>query len=214
MEEIWKKWPTAPDYEVSDEGRVRRGDRILSIRLGTGRTIDEGQAYSSVAVIVNGKRKTVRVHRMVCDAHIGPLPSGMHRAHLNNDALDNRLANLAIVSARENTRLHAIEAGQSPDMLPYKLSSEDIAEIVRLYRDVPGMTRKELGRRFGVDSKSTIEHHLKRAGLVLKRGKLSNEQRAECVRRLISGESGPRIARDYNITPARVYQLAREAAHG
>lgn len=214
MKEIWKKWPTAPDYEVSDLGRVRKGERIIVERRGTGRTSDGGRAYSSVRVVIDGKRKTVRVHRMVCDAHIGPLPKGMHRAHLNSDALDNRLCNLAIVSARENTREHPIAAGAAPDNLPYKLSSDDIAEIVRLYRDVPGMTRMELGRRFGVDPKTTIEHHLKRAGLTLKRGKLSDEQRAACARRLLAGESGPKIARDYNISPARVYQLARSDAHG
>lgn len=55
------------------------------------------------------------------------------------------------------------------------------------------------------------KHHLRRAGLALKPGKLTTEQRAECVRRAAKGEPHAIIARDFGVTAARVGGLARAA---
>lgn len=86
-------------YEVSDQGRVRsliRG-RILSPKP------ERHSGYMCIELRPQPRlAKTLRVHRLVLEAFVGPRPDGMLARHLNGNPTDNRLANLAWGTPLEN----------------------------------------------------------------------------------------------------------------
>ena len=102
-------------YEVSDHGNVRGVQRTVRfIRRGaetqrafpavTLRSMIGHKGYPQVTLCANGKSSSYPIHRLVLLAFVGPKPEGMHGAHLNGIKTDNRLINLAWVSASENER--------------------------------------------------------------------------------------------------------------
>lgn len=100
VEENWRV-VREPGYEtaywVSDLGRVRNAK--------TGRVLKPGvhsKGYRSLVFSLNGKRRTVLLHRLVLDAFVGPCPEGMETRHDNGDRADNRLKNLLWGTPVEN----------------------------------------------------------------------------------------------------------------
>ena len=88
-------------YEVSDQGRIRSLDREIewnettrvlcgAVLSGTRSTIGHRQ----VRLSMRGKAKTLKVHRLVLEAFVGPCPMGMEGCHGNDIPDDNRLENL------------------------------------------------------------------------------------------------------------------------
>jgi hypothetical protein len=57
-----------------------------------------------VCASVDGKARTVLVHRIVADAFLGPCPAGYQVDHVNGHKADNRAANLEYVTPSENTK--------------------------------------------------------------------------------------------------------------
>lgn len=104
-EEIWKDIEGFPDYQVSDQGRVRNKttNRILKPGLG-------GAGYLTV-VLYNHKRKTTKnVHDLVTTAFIGRREKGMTTNHKDGVKTNNLLSNLELVSYSDNLR-HAYSHG-------------------------------------------------------------------------------------------------------
>jgi hypothetical protein len=98
---VWAPIPSAPGYEASSLGQVRRSgnDRALAPRV-------HPRGYRIVDVSVDGKGTSKTVHRLVAEAFHGPA-LGRQVNHKNADKADNRPANLEWVSAQQNTD-HAI----------------------------------------------------------------------------------------------------------
>ena len=71
--------------------------------------------------MVNGVRKSVKVHRLVAALALGKeLPEGSEIHHVNGDRADNRAENLIICPDRSyhqllHTRTDAVEAGHNPN---------------------------------------------------------------------------------------------------
>ena len=108
MTENWK-CITDTGYEVSDQGRVRHGNRILKGYHHVG----NGQ-YLQVTLFHQGTRTRQTIHRLVLMAFRGAPGDGQsHCNHINANKLDNRLCNLEWVTPREN-RLHAQRLGLQP----------------------------------------------------------------------------------------------------
>jgi HNH endonuclease/NUMOD4 motif len=82
-------------YEVSDLGRVRRGERIL-------KGVPDENGYLRVSFWVDGKAKKVAVHILVAEAFLGPRPVGQVVRHRNGDHTINRLSNLRYGTPVEN----------------------------------------------------------------------------------------------------------------
>ena len=108
------EWRDIPGYEgiykVSAEGHVwsvRRphtrsrvfylnGEVLTSSWIG-GHLLtpsEDKDGYLHVALCRDGSAKTLRVHRLVLEAFIGPRPKGMECCHANDVPDDNRLENL------------------------------------------------------------------------------------------------------------------------
>ena len=86
-------------YSITKDGRVynERFGRVC-------RPTPDRQGYLRVALPVDlGISRTFRVHNLVYTNFIGPVPDGMEIDHINRDKTDNRLDNLRLVTARDNS---------------------------------------------------------------------------------------------------------------
>lgn len=144
-----------PSYQISDCGLVRNSctGRMIS-------TKPRNDGYVSVIMSdPSGKKKRAYAHRLVASHYIGQIPDGFTINHLNFNKSDNRIANLEIVSQRENIN-HARDAGcyvdfgnHSPrgDLSPHsKLSGEEVLKIRELHSS--GYSYKRLASIFGVSN--------------------------------------------------------------
>lgn len=103
MSELWSPIEGAPNYHVSNMGRVRRvagyrcpSDRILKLRK-------DSDGYLLAHLSVDGRAFNGAVHRLVCTAFVGPRPTPRHQVgHRDGCRTNNAAANLRWVTAKEN----------------------------------------------------------------------------------------------------------------
>ena len=99
QEEIWKDVVGYEGhYQVSSLGRVRSikaEAKILSLPIGN--------RYKCVCLVVNGKQKTITVHKLVALAFLGPRPKDLVIDHKDNNQMNNNLYNLQYITHRLNT---------------------------------------------------------------------------------------------------------------
>jgi DNA-binding transcriptional regulator YiaG len=138
------------EYQVSDRGRVRRNDRVMS--LGVHRC-----GYMKLCLTKNGETKTFMVHRLVAESILGtPFKDGLVVNHKDGCKSNNFSSNLEWVTYKENTA-HAIETGlfkqKGSKHYKAKLSESQVVDIKSLRQS--GMMLKDLAAEFGV-SMSTI----------------------------------------------------------
>lgn len=95
-------WCPIPEYEglyeVSDEGRIMSLRRSRVMKLNAVNKV----GYLQATLTRDGCASHRYVHRLVLEAFVGPCPPSMQCRHLNGDATDNRLVNLAWGTASEN----------------------------------------------------------------------------------------------------------------
>jgi hypothetical protein len=114
MKEIFKDIPEYEGfYQVSNLGNVKSLERI-AIRLKKGNYIVKekilkhikcANGYYDVVLCKNKQRKMIKVHQLVAMAFLNHKPN-RHKIvvdHIDNNPLNNRLENLQLISARENT---------------------------------------------------------------------------------------------------------------
>jgi hypothetical protein len=104
MTEAWKTIAEAPDYEVSDQGRVRR---VVPDWQGKylGRVLRPSnlRGYAGHTLCTDDGKITRKVHRLVCEAFNGPCPPDKsHCAHRDGDRTNNTPGNLYWATAQEN----------------------------------------------------------------------------------------------------------------
>jgi hypothetical protein len=111
MEEIYKDIPGYEgSYQVSNMGNVK------SLKLGKERVLKPGvttTGYLTVALCIDNKQKTFKVHQLVTIAFLGHKPNGYETVvnHIDNNPLNNRLDNLELVSNRYNSSCHKTDVG-------------------------------------------------------------------------------------------------------
>lgn len=106
MEEF-REIPNCPGYFVSNRGTVRRG---LSKILKQYRDAD---GYLILSILMNGKRKSSSVHRLVAMTFIGDV-KGMTVDHKNHIKSDNWVENLEIVTQKENRERYLMFRKNNP----------------------------------------------------------------------------------------------------
>ena len=111
-EEIWKDIKGYEGlYQVSNLGRVKSLERIVVDKIGRKRFLKERilkpftnhKVYLQVHLYdANGKKGTLKVHRLVCEAFHENSQNKPEVNHINEDKLDNRACNLEWVTRKEN----------------------------------------------------------------------------------------------------------------
>ncbi|MBF6085135.1 HNH endonuclease [Nocardia cyriacigeorgica] len=111
--ESWRDIPGwEGSYQASDHGRIRSLPRIVVRRNGSTQTVRGGVlvprpgrgGYLVVDLKSPGRRRSVKVHKMVALAWLGATPPGMEVCHRNGNRVDNRPANLRHGTHSENIR--------------------------------------------------------------------------------------------------------------
>lgn len=172
MNEIWKDVSGFEGYyQVSNLGRVKSYDRVITERGGItrkhyGRIIHHGLAgcgYAQIHLYVNGVQTVTYAHRLVAAAFIGPCPDGLEVNHKNGNKQDNRVENLEYVTRSENERHSYRVLGRTPstnlkhgdgqDNTQAKLTDDQVRAIRSIYAGGK-VTQNELAVRFGISQSS------------------------------------------------------------
>ena len=101
--EGWAIVESHPAYEVSDQGHVRRGGRILKPQKVPG-------GYLAAQLWRGGRPSRRLIHRLVAAAFIGPCPPGREVNHKDGNKHHNAVANLEYLTRPDNMR-HAYRTG-------------------------------------------------------------------------------------------------------
>jgi len=155
---LWRVVPSFPDYEVSDDGRVRRVTSARTRRAGhvvrgalRGRPHSRYWSYKLVSP--NGRKCTVWAHRIVLEAFVGPPPSATHQAaHGDGNPLNNRLENLRWATPTENNR-DKTRHGTNPfhgTKNPRAKLNEDLVRTIRFEYATTGCSKAALARKHGL----------------------------------------------------------------
>lgn len=94
-------------YDVSSNGRIRRLRKTMgSLDIPFETPLIKAQhfngMYMRVGLYRNGKGVTKDVHRLVMEGFVGQCPDGKEVGHLDGNGKNNRLSNLAYITAKEN----------------------------------------------------------------------------------------------------------------
>jgi hypothetical protein len=139
--EIWKPVKGYEGlYEVSNLGRVKSLERIVKKSDGSKRTVNErilkpamnSVGYFYIDLSNQGVKKTRKIHQLVAESFLNHTPCG-HKLvvnHINFDRTDNRVQNLEIVTARENSnRKHLTSTSQYTGVYWHKTNKKWCATI-------------------------------------------------------------------------------------
>lgn len=138
LNEIWKDVQGYENrYQISNIGRVKSLERMVGHYTGglmflRSRILKHGKGrYPYIILINDGKRNTLKIHRMVAIAFI-PNPNNKPSVnHINGLRDDNRVENLEWCTHKENMK-HAADTGlkylgeNHPNS---KLTKEDVIKI-------------------------------------------------------------------------------------
>lgn len=140
-------------YEVSSTGAVRRAKPPRGKRAGNVLTpyVDR-QGYHIVHMRQDGRNASLRVHRLVCMAFIGPPPNQKDQvAHFDGDPSNNNVSNLRWASLTENQndkkRHKRWNSGERQGIS--KLTDEMVRTIFEEYTGKRGQITN-FARRYGV----------------------------------------------------------------
>jgi len=146
-EEIWKDIDDCDNYEISSLGRLRNKKTNLLLN-----SFYDKDGYLKYSLTFNKRKFSRFQHRLVAIAFIPNPKNKPFVNHINGIKNDNRIENLEWVTASENTK-HAYKIGLHSQLgernASSKLTTEQVLEIKRLYRDT-NITHKEIAERFGL----------------------------------------------------------------
>lgn len=137
--EIWKSVPSLPEYEASSLGRVRRVPYLASMPHGGLRSYG-GRAHFGVwskdqlRYLLIFRKKTYKVHRLVCEAFHGRPPAGSDTLHVDENPANNRPENLKWGTRKENLNMPAIKAYHS-DVCRQKMTGNNVTTHPRSYAE-------------------------------------------------------------------------------
>jgi len=150
--------PGFPDYEVSDQGRVRsnrrRVPRILKPTFNTPRKDREQKhriAYYQIDLYgPDGKRRVRLVHHLVLEVFVSPRPEGMLALHNDGDTSNNHVGNLRWGTYADNIKdmkKHGTHCFSKPFTRKHRenLSKavQERSNLVKILKDVAVATEED-----------------------------------------------------------------------
>lgn len=125
---MWKKFiyeNYETDYSVSTEGEVRKDTTNYILSQSS------QQDYKFVTLLIKGKQKRMRVHRMVALTFLDNPENKPYVNHINGNRSDNNITNLEWVTPSENTQ-HAVDTGlmnngRKKAVIQYNLNGDRMA---------------------------------------------------------------------------------------
>ena len=161
MSEIWKDIPDFEgSYQVSNMGRVRSVDRVVTFKDGSTRKYKgrvrkpfiDNKGYEQVKLYINGRCNGKSVHRLVLGAfkpHANM--NNLDVNHMDGDKLNNHLTNLEWLTRHDNI-LHAYDIGlvvnKGERGHNAKLTNVEVIEI--LQRLDTGESQEDIALDYGV----------------------------------------------------------------
>lgn len=145
-EREWRTLEWLPGYEISEDGDVWNGFRLL-----TGCAHPEGYRQFKLTTATAGK-KIYKAHRLVCEAFHGkPVAPRTEAAHNDGDPANNHFSNLRWATRRENNHdryLHgtSVVGEGNPRNI---LSEEQVAQIRDRFTGKRG-EQSAMAREYGV----------------------------------------------------------------
>lgn len=118
----WRQCKRFPDYEVSDTGLVRKGERLLKPQV-------HPWGYTLIYITAKPKQLKVYVHRLVAEAFLGDGPAGYEVDHISGDKTDNHITNLRWLPLAENRKRSKRKTG----LTARELQSAGKASALALY---------------------------------------------------------------------------------
>jgi hypothetical protein len=98
MEE-WKKAINDYDYEVSNKGNFRKGDKVMKCSV-------MNRGYKYFQLVKDYKRINHLIHHLVAHHFIGERPVGLVIDHIDRNKLNNDVENLRYVAQQVNCTNH------------------------------------------------------------------------------------------------------------
>lgn len=146
--EKWRPIPCCPGYLVSESGLVQSPRYHIPLK---GTVTPKG--YVAVSVMLSGKPKIFRAHRLVATAFLGMAPSSKHQVnHKDGNKLNNHVSNLEWVTSQENVT-HSINVlGNVVRGEMVKTSSLDLFQVlaIKTLLNHPEWTNRRLADAYGV----------------------------------------------------------------
>lgn len=139
MEE-WKPVRQAPEYSVSNLGRLKSEYTNRPLVGGV-----DKNGYRRVVMCTNGRRVYARVATLVCEAFHGPRPRGAVVRHLDGSRMNDSASNLAWGSQRQNIadkkkhgticqgEKHPRAKLRRADVLAIRRTDEPVAVLAEMY---------------------------------------------------------------------------------
>ena len=103
--EIWKRVPSLPLFWASSWGRIKTEDYVHIMPHGGTCVRRISPTYGSRAdgrMVVLFRRKTYKVHSLVCEAFHGKRPDGLKCLHIDENFRNNKPCNLKWGTQKEN----------------------------------------------------------------------------------------------------------------
>lgn len=152
--EVWKSHPEYAGIEVSTLGRVRILGRMESskkrVRYRKGQVLKQSNGsngYRQVGILIDRKRVTKSVHRLVAQTFI-PNPDNLPQInHKDNDRTNNNVSNLEWCTASYNRRYQEEFGISSTEARGHPLLAIDLNTM-----EVSGFrSQHEAGRNLGIN---------------------------------------------------------------
>lgn len=105
------------------------------------------EGYAIAKFRLDGKRKTMAIHRIVAQLWLGDCPEGFECDHIDRNRMNFSADNLRYITVKENRARRILVKGVSHHNA--KLNPELVLEIKSSHKE--GESQRSLSRRFGVD---------------------------------------------------------------